>query len=533
MTGRDTQDRRALSLAMSKTRPRVRPYRTMLSMLPRVGLLWAASMSLAAAADYYVSNAGNDDASGTSPGQAWRTLEKVNRSALAPGDVVHFERGGAWHGQLVPRSGNEHGYVVYTAYGDGPKPQILGSVEKNRIEDWKRVGEKLWQAGPFPCDVGNIIFNNGETCGKKRWSVAELDEPHEFCYEPETKTVVLYAAKNPAISSMDIECALTRHIIPESGRHHVIYDGLHLAYGSAHGIGGGGTHHIVVRNCDLSFIGGGHQYTKETPRGPRHVRYGNGVEFWNGAHDNLVENCRLWNIFDAALTNQGSGKNEQYNITYRRNVIWNCNYSFEYWNRPETSITHDIYFEDNLCFNAGEGCCHGWGVHLMLFSNSARTNRFFIRRNVFHNARFTAINAHLGRWDWSDALVLSDNLYVQPPEKRLAQWDGKPFLAKQFSEYQRLTGKDHGSRIVTVHGLTVQPREIRLPIGQTARLEASIVYSEGTSIPITPIVRFHSADRSIATIEQFGLVRARRAGKTSITATFDTHTATVPIIVHR
>ncbi|NOX56656.1 MAG: hypothetical protein GXP27_19865, partial [Planctomycetes bacterium] len=454
-----------------------------------VNVLWLAGLPAALAVDYYVSHSGDDKNSGRSPSSPWRTLDQVNRFAFAPGDVIHFQRGGVWHGQLVPRSGNEKGCVTYTAYGKGPKPQILGSIEKNRLEDWKRVKKNVWRAGPFPCDVGNIIFNNGEVCGSKVWTSTDVDEPYKFCYERESNTVLLYAAKNPAELFEDIECALTRHIIPQSGRHHVIYDGLHLAYGSAHGIGGGGTHHIVVRNCDLSFIGGGHQYTKQTPRGPRHVRYGNGVEFWNGAHDNLVENCRLWNIFDAALTNQGAAKNAQYNITYRRNIIWNCNYSFEYWNRPEGSVTHDIYFEDNLCFNAGEGCCHGWGVHLMFFSNQATTKRFFVRRNVFHNARFAALNLHLGQWDWSDELVLSDNVYVQPADKTLVQWDGRPFKAGEFAAYRRFSGKDTDSRLLTVRRLVLKPASVSLKVGQTQAIEAVAFYSDGTSVPVTPLAR--------------------------------------------
>ena len=56
-----------------------------------------------------------------------------------------------------------------------------------------------------------------------------------------------------------------------------------------HGIGRANMHHIVVRGCDFGFIGGGDQR--------RHgVRFGNGIEFWAAAHDNLVERCRLWEI---------------------------------------------------------------------------------------------------------------------------------------------------------------------------------------------------------------------------------------------
>ena len=88
--------------------------------------------------------------------------------------------------------------------------------------------------------------------------------------------------------------------------------------------------HLVIRDCDVSWIGGGHQTT--LPDGTP-VRFGNGIEFWENAHDILVEGCRIWEIYDAALTNQGSRDNAKLNITYRDNVIWNSEYSFEFWNR--------------------------------------------------------------------------------------------------------------------------------------------------------------------------------------------------------
>ena len=134
--------------------------------------------------------------------------------------------------------------------------------------------------------------------------------------------------------------------------HYIIYDGLHIAYGAAHGFGGAFTHDVIIRNCDISFIGGGHQPDRKVPR---RVRYGNGIEFWSTAFNNVVENCRIWDIYDAGVTNQSVKKCSQFNIYYRNNIIWNCEYSFEYWNRPETSVTHDIYFENNICLNAGYG----------------------------------------------------------------------------------------------------------------------------------------------------------------------------------
>ena len=90
------------------------------------------------------------------------------------------------------------------------------------------------------------------------------------------------------------------------------------------------------------------------------LRFGNAIEFWGAAHDNLVEGCRIWEVYDAALTNQGRGPDsKQINLTYRNNLIRNAEYSFEYCNNPETAVTKNIHFVNNTCVNAGFGWSHG------------------------------------------------------------------------------------------------------------------------------------------------------------------------------
>ncbi len=499
-------------------------------------LVWIGCVCPAAGADYYVSPSGDDARPGNTPSQAWRSLAKVNDFAFAPGDCVHFARGGTWRGQLVPHGGSPQGSVTYTSYGDGPKPLLLGSLEKDDPQGWEQVETNRWRAGPFPCDVGNIIFDGGRACGVKVWNASDVDGPDKFWFDQQTKTVLLHAAENPASRFNQVECALTRHIISEGGKSYVVYDGLHLAYGSAHGIGGGGTHHIIVRNCDLCFIGGGHQYSKKTPRGVRHVRYGNGIEFWSGAHDNLVEGCRIWDIYDAGLTNQGSGKNAQYNITYRNNLVWNCEYSFEYWNRPAESTTHDIHFEDNLCFHAGGGWSHAqrpWpaGVHLMFFSNQAKTGRFFVRRNVFHGAENSAINIHVAQWNGLEGLLLSENTYCQPPESVLVRWGDTPFTAARFADYQRTTHKDEDSRLVALGGLTLEPADVVLRTGAEQPLRATARYTSGATWDVTPIVRYVSSDDSVTTVSRQGVVRGVRPGKVKVAATLDGREAEVSVAV--
>ena len=176
-------------------------------------------------------------------------------------------------------------------------------------------------------------------------------------------------------------------MINQSNTHHVLYDGLAVKYGAAHGFGGGNTHHLTIRNCDLGYIGGGHQHTSSDGNP---VRYGNAIEFWGAASDHLVESCRIWEVYDAALTNQNKTATvRQENIVYRNNVIWNCEYSFEYWNHPETSVTRNIRFVNNTCVNAGIVWSHAQrpnpnGSHLMFYTNTAATSGFEVKYNVFY-----------------------------------------------------------------------------------------------------------------------------------------------------
>lgn len=58
--------------------------------------------------DYYIdSDGGNDSNAGTSPEEAWSTLDKVNSTTFKPGDRLLFENGDVWTGQLSPKGSGE------------------------------------------------------------------------------------------------------------------------------------------------------------------------------------------------------------------------------------------------------------------------------------------------------------------------------------------------------------------------------------------------------------------------------------------
>jgi hypothetical protein len=148
---------------------------------------------------YYVSNHGSDTQDGLSPETAWQSLERVNAGPLKPNDGIRFQRGDTWRGQLIPHSGDETGHVTYGAYGDGEKPLLLGSVSANKHEDWKQEQEKIWSTtSSYGVDVGNIIFNEGESVGIKKWSQEDLKQQGDYWYNRETKQVKLYCPQNPA-----------------------------------------------------------------------------------------------------------------------------------------------------------------------------------------------------------------------------------------------------------------------------------------------------------------------------------------------
>jgi hypothetical protein len=553
---------------------------------------------------YVDAETGQDSTDGLSPDHAWRSLDRVNTAELKPGDTVRFKSGGLWRGSLVPASGDEGAPVTYTSFGQGPKPVILGSLPRNRTEDWVPVRDNIWAtlpmeyqlgeplldlrgsrwnhhqeagarielahvddtagsfvritaadsgsasnhlqlwgpelsvekdaclllrfrarsskpfrfpgaeimqsgspwtryakagpadrpvgadwdtyqvvfevsqsaetgrlhislggllpagavfdfqplslqaatpsiADPLSVDVGNLIFDGGAVCGWKKWSLDDLSKPYDYYYDGSTQRVYLHCDAAPPSRHRSIELALARHVVNQGGKHHVVYDGLAVMYGAAHGFGGGGTHHLVIRNCDLGYIGGAHQFTR--PDG-KPVRFGNAIEFWGAAHDNLVEGCHIWEVYDAALTNQGRGPDsKQINITYRNNLIRNAEYSFEYWNGPETAVTQNIRFINNTCVNAGSGWAHAQrpdpnGSHLMFYTNTAATSGVEVKYNIFYGATDWGSRYSSG---WQVLPDMDFNLWFSQTGV-MAYWFRQKIAG--FDEYRQTTGLDAHSQ---------------------------------------------------------------------------------------
>ena len=121
--------------------------------------------NVALATEYFLDSAGGDDANdGKSPETAWRSLERLDKAALEPGDVVRFRRDRVWRGTLRAKSGSEGKSVVYSDYGDGAKPRILQSVDLSSPELWTKIDDpnrSIWATAPD--EIVDLPSNDVET----------------------------------------------------------------------------------------------------------------------------------------------------------------------------------------------------------------------------------------------------------------------------------------------------------------------------------------------------------------------------------
>lgn len=364
-------------------------FRKIMSKKSYITLLLLLLISSAYSTTYYVSaTEGKNYYSGKSQKNPWRSLRNVNSMNLEPGDSVLFKRGDVWRGQLIPKtSGTANHLIYFGAYGIGSKPLFLGSVNKSDPNEWKEYKQGIWRTKlSIANDVGNIIIHDKADLACKRTTLRKLKNKNDFYSEK--NQLYWLSSVNPAIQHNNIELALTKNIVHVLGKKYLIFDNLAVRYGGGHGFSCTNTENITIKSCDISYIGGGYLAIGE--------RYGNGIEFWGDAKNNIVEQNHVHQIYDNAMTNQAS-KGKQENIIYRNNFISNCELPFSYWNKGERkdSYTKNIFFVNNTSIYAGDT----WGSnqrhdirpsHIIIGRDSVNLRemdfKVFIKNNIFFEA---------------------------------------------------------------------------------------------------------------------------------------------------
>jgi hypothetical protein len=230
--------------------------------------------------------------------------------------------------------------------------------------------------------------------------------------------------------------------------------------GGVHGYQDVSPHHIIIRNCEFRFIGGG-VFDAIT-----RVRFGNGIECWNGCHDILVEGCIFDNIYDSGVTHQGSNTVTSYNVYYRDNVFSNFGMAAYEYRGP---AARDVFFENNTCLYAGGGFSlqglapprmseiyprpMGHHVFIWLIDSLTQTGKVYIRNNIFYQASLgAAIYAIYDKTTDISPRVMSNividhNCYYQqaPADTLLIRMNGKSYSVAQFALYKSECRHDSSS----------------------------------------------------------------------------------------
>ena len=114
---------------------------------------------------YYVKSTGNNNNTGLSDAQAWKTLAKVDGFSFVSGSIVSFKCGDRFNdASLLPKSN-----MTYNSYGSGARPVIDGMQTRGCIDLINGS-----QAGQTNITFNGLKFVNGLNGNVTLWSCSYI-----------------------------------------------------------------------------------------------------------------------------------------------------------------------------------------------------------------------------------------------------------------------------------------------------------------------------------------------------------------------
>lgn len=359
-------------------------------------------------ATYYISNEGNDKNNGLTPQtpmqNPWYAMETAgggNTFLLKAGDTFYG-------GFRVPDSDNPDNPTVIDMYGEGAKPKLCCYKKVVDPTAWEQVSRQIWRVNLFDETkfIGNVratdnnvgfIFADGQIHGFKYYKLEDCRTNWDFYCDYDSGYVYVFYPRNPNEADKEVCFAVGGGI--SLGTNSQVAN-LEIFGGGSHGMTGGHgaqgcLKNAVARNIDIHDFGGAQLRSEEHFR---IIRFGNGIEFWSGAENVLIEDCRISNIYDVAITMQGFPiENGGWkNVIFRRNAMWGNQQSFEIWTKDEYAKNCGMtgcQFVDNICIGAG----YGWsyfprydrqnGSHLLFYMTNVDKHDILVENNVFYDVR--------------------------------------------------------------------------------------------------------------------------------------------------
>lgn len=368
---------------------------------------------------YYISYRGDDTNDGKSPNTPWKT--NLNLKIVPTKSAILFERGGVYRFQVEAKAD-----TYYGAYGEGAKPFLYGSPKNYADESlWTQYKPNIWKASTglsADIDIGGITFDHGKKAAVRMQQVSVLYQDYMYFYAQ--GAVYLYLSKgNPASIHKDIEFTILGAGIHLGKNSNITIENIGIKYNNF-GIGtSGNNNNITLKGLEIGYIGGCQRDG---------TRWGNGVEFWGSCSNVVLEDCWIYQCYDAGITHQYSKPTTFENISFSNNLIEFCQYPIEFFNGTESgNIAKNIKYEKNIIRFAGYQV---FDPKDRLGSSSSATSsicmwsprqfvleNFVITGNIFDTSYGYLI--YVSNYNQTNGPKVYGNYYLQRPQLSTYYWD--------------------------------------------------------------------------------------------------------------
>jgi len=329
-------------------------------------LIFLFSTSLLHATTYYVdATSGNDSNNGTSPATAWQTITKINSQTYVAGDSVLFKRNEIFRGILTPQnSGNSSNWIVFSAYGTGDNPQLLGSEQ---LSNWTLYSANVYKKSNLnlPSYAGDGLFefdNNNPIILQEDTTVPTVAGHYYYNKNLNNGTIYIYCSDSLAPSTHIIEISMYDKIIYVSNLSYLEFSNLSLKFGNCKNMMMYSTDYINLKNINSSYQG----------------HYGNPNIFFMGSNHVVIEHCVLYESYNSGIAFYPIGTTRPGNY----NTVRGCTITKVYANDGIT-IHENSYsnppgnyylIENNVISECDEGSIDASGDYLIFRNNICFNN---------------------------------------------------------------------------------------------------------------------------------------------------------------
>lgn len=345
-----------------------------------------------AGTDYYIDAEQGDDArAGTSPGQAWRSLNKANATTFDPGDRILLKAGSVWHRQqLWPKgSGSADKPITIGAYGTAPqRPYIATDGNVAMPFDSGVGGRSPHKDVQTVGTTGAVVLRN-----QQHWNISDLELSNDDDFESD---ITEQDGRIRDGISISINADLFDKNIKSSN---TIMSGFRIS-------------NVYVHNTDAaskwqSIYAAGVDFQVFGDKAC--TEYGKGGYYFSNVR---IEHNQFRNVELNAIQFgfNWMGKDQGYtDDTGKFHEGWE-----DYWVRSRDLYSRDVYIGHNYCESIGQGAIQ-----------IGHTKNALTEYNEINGylKRYSEVSCALYMWASADSTMQYNEVYDGPAN----QYDGTPW----------------------------------------------------------------------------------------------------------